>query len=149
MKDRLNSRVKQRAWFRPFAPAILEERVSEFFEIDHVDPFMTMAPKVRAGKAKLIPAAVHFDGTARIQTVSQSTNPRLYAVIEKFAELTGVPVILNTSFNRHEPIVEKPEEAISCYLRTQMDVLVLGNFYSSRGEGLLPFPRLAELQAAE
>jgi carbamoyltransferase len=149
MKDRLNSRVKQRAWFRPFAPAILEERVSEFFEIDHVDPFMTMAPKVRAGKAKLIPAAVHFDGTARIQTVSQSTNPRLYAVIEKFAELTGVPVILNTSFNRHEPIVEKPEEAISCYLRTQMDVLVLGNFYSSRGEGLLPVPRLAELQAAE
>ena len=146
MKDRLNSRVKQRAWFRPFAPAILEERVSEFFEIDHVDPFMTMAPKVRAGKAKLIPAAVHFDGTARIQTVSQSTNPRLYAVIEKFAELTGVPVILNTSFNRHEPIVEKPEEAISCYLRTQMDVLVLGNFYSARGERLTRGRGVAGLQ---
>ena len=70
MKDRLNSRVKQRAWFRPFAPAILEERMSKFFEIDQLDPFMTMAPKVRAGKAHLIPAAVHFDGTARLQTVA-------------------------------------------------------------------------------
>ena len=110
---------------------------------------MTMAPKVRAGKEDVIPAAVHFDGTARLQTVSRRTNPLLYAVIETFAELTGVPVVLNTSFNLREPIVEKPEDAISCYLRTQMDVLVLGNFYSSRDEGLLPVPRLAELQAAE
>ena len=122
----------------------------EFFEIEQVDPFMTMAPKVCADKARLIPAAVHFDGTARVQTVSRINNPRLYAVIEKFANLTGVPVILNTSFNRHEPIVERPEEAVSCYLRTQMDALVLGNFYSSRGERLLPvIRRLAELQAAE
>jgi carbamoyltransferase len=97
MKNRLNSRVKHRAWFRPFAPAILEERVAEFFEIDHVDPFMTMAPRVRPDKAKLIPAAVDFDGTARVQTVSRSTNPRLYAVIESFAALTDVPVVLNTS----------------------------------------------------
>jgi len=132
MKDRLNSRVKQRAWFRPFAPAILEERVAEFFEIDQLDPFMTMAPKVRAAKAHLIPAAVHFDGTARLQTVGRGTNPLLYAVIEKFAGLTGVPVILNTSFNLHEPIVETPADAVSCYLRTQMDVLVIGNFYSAR-----------------
>jgi carbamoyltransferase len=149
MKDRLNSRVKQRAWFRPFAPAILEERVTEFFEMEQSDPFMTMAPKVRTDKARLIPAAVHFDGTARVQTVSRSTSPRLYAVIEKFANLSGVPVLLNTSFNRHEPIVERPEEAVSCYLRTQMDALVLDNFYSSRGERGLPVPRLAELQAAE
>ena len=132
MKDRLNSRVKQRAWFRPFAPAILEERMTEFFEIEQLDPFMTMAPKVRAGKEDVIPAAVHFDGTARLQTVSRRTNPLLYAVIETFAELTGVPVVLNTSFNLREPIVEKPEDAISCYLRTQMDVLVIGDFYSAR-----------------
>ena len=97
---------------------------------------MTMAPKVRAGKAHLIPAAVHFDGTARLQTVGRSTNPLLHAVIEKFAGLTGVPVVLNTSFNLHEPIVETPADAVSCYLRTQMDVLVIGNFYSAR-EGRL------------
>ena len=93
-----------------------------------------MAPKVRAGKAHLIPAAVHFDGTARLQTVGRSTNPLLYAVIEEFAGLTGVPVVLNTSFNLHEPIVETPKDAVSCYLRAQMDVLVIGNFYSSREE---------------
>jgi carbamoyltransferase len=134
MKDRLNSRVKQRAWFRPFAPAILEERAAEFFEIDQLDPFMTMAPKVRPAKAPLIPAAVHFDGTARLQTVGRSTNPLLHAVIEEFAGLTGVPVVLNTSFNLREPIVETPADAVSCYLRTQMDVLVIGNFYSRREE---------------
>jgi len=149
MKDRLNSRVKHRAWFRPFAPAILEERMTEFFEIEQVEPFMTMAPRVRPDKAKLIPAAVHFDGTARVQTVSRSSNPRLYAVIENFAELTDVPVILNTSFNLDEPIVQRPDEAVACYLHTEMDVLVAGNFYSSRGERLLPIPRLVELQAAE
>ena len=149
MKDRLNSRVKHRAWFRPFAPAILEERMTEFFEIEQVEPFMTMAPRVRPDKAKLIPAAVHFDGTARVQTVSRSSNPRLYAVIENFAELTDVPVILNTSFNLDEPIVQRPDEAVACYLHTEMEVLVAGNFYSSRGERLLPIPRLVELQAAE
>jgi carbamoyltransferase len=92
---------------------------------------MTMAPKVRLDKAALIPAGIHVDGTARIQTVDRSTNPRFYGVIEKFAELTGIPVILNTSFNLQEPIVQSPENAISCYLRTQMDALVLGDFYVS------------------
>ena len=129
MKDRINARVKHREPFRPFAPAILQERAAEFFEIEQIDPFMTMAPKVRPDKAALIPAGLHVDGTARIQTVDRSTNPRFYGVIEKFAELTGVPVILNTSFNLQEPIVQSPENAISCYLRTQMDVLVLGDFY--------------------
>ena len=148
MKDRLNSRVKQRAWFRPFAPAVLEERMTEFFEIEQADPFMTMAPKVRAGKEHLIAAAVHFDGTARLQTVGRGTNPLFYAVIEEFAELTGVPVVLNTSFNLREPIVETPEDAISCYLRTQMDVLVIGNFYSTRSERLTPARDLAELNVA-
>jgi carbamoyltransferase len=132
IKDTLNSRVKLRAWFRPFAAAILEESVSEFFEVEQPDPFMTLAPRVRAGKAGLIPAVVHFDGTARIQTVSRKTNPSLYALIKQFADLTGVPVLLNTSFNRREPIVQRPDEAISCYLRTQMDALVIGNFYSCR-----------------
>jgi carbamoyltransferase len=141
MKDRLNSRVKQRAWFRPFAPAILEERVAEYFEIAQSDPFMTMAPKVRASKQALIPAAVHFDGTARLQTVSRSTNPLLYAVIEEFAELTNVPVVLNTSFNLREPIVETPEDAVSCYLRTKMDVLMIGNFYTCREERHRPVRR--------
>jgi carbamoyltransferase len=148
MKDRLNSRVKQRAWFRPFAPAVLEERMTEFFEIEQPDPFMTMAPKVRAGKEHLIAAAVHFDGTARLQTVGRGTNLLFYAVIEEFAELTGVPVVLNTSFNLREPIVETPEDAISCYLRTQMDVLVIGNFYSTRSERLTPARDLAELNVA-
>ncbi len=96
---------------------------------EQIDPFMTMAPKVRPDKVALIPAGIHVDGTARIQTVDRSTNPRFYGVIEKFAELTGVPVVLNTSFNLQEPIVQSPENAISCYLRTQMDVLVLDDFY--------------------
>jgi carbamoyltransferase len=129
MKDQLNAKVKRREPFRPFAPAVLVERVSEFFEIDQSDPFMTIAPRVRADKVHLIPAALHVDGTARIQTVDQATNPRFYGLIEEFAKLTKIPLILNTSFNRQEPIVARPEEAISCYLRTDMDVLVLGDFY--------------------
>ncbi len=129
MKDHINARVKHREPFRPFAPAVLEEQAAEFFEIDQRDPFMTMAPRVRLDKTRLIPAAVHVDGTARIQTVDRTSNPRFYGVIEEFAALTSIPVILNTSFNRQEPIVERPEDAISCYLRTQMDVLVLGNYY--------------------
>ena len=129
MKDYINARVKHREPFRPFAPAVLEERAAEFFEIGQSDPFMTMAPRVRVDKAHLIPAAVHVDGTARIQTINRTSNRRFYGVIETFAELTGIPVILNTSFNQQEPIVARPEEAISCYLRSNMDVLVLGDFY--------------------
>ncbi len=129
MKDRINARVKHREPFRPFAPAVLVERLTEFFEFEQPDPFMTMAPRVHPDKAPLIPAAVHVDGTARIQTVDRAANPRFYGVIEEFAKLTGIPVILNTSFNHQEPIVSRPEDAISCYLRTEMDVLVLGDFY--------------------
>jgi len=129
MKARINERVKHREPFRPFAPAVLEERVAEFFEIEQSDPFMTMAPRVKTDKAHLIPAAIHVDGTARIQTVNRASNPRFYALIKAFGELTGIPLVLNTSFNRQEPIVERPAQAISCYLRTRMDVLVLGDFY--------------------
>ena len=92
---------------------------------------MTLAPRVRADKRALIPAAVHVDGTGRIQTVERSANPRYYGLIEEFGRLTGVPVLLNTSFNRNEPIVARPEEAIDCYLRSGMDVLVLGDFYTT------------------
>ena len=92
MRVSLNARVKHREPFRPFAPAILQERAAEFFEIEQFDPFMTMAPRVRPDKATLIPAGIHVDGTARIQTVDRVSNPRFYGVIEKFAELTGVPV---------------------------------------------------------
>jgi carbamoyltransferase len=132
MKDQLNARIKQREAFRPFAPVVLAERAAEFFEIDQPDPFMTMAPKVRPHKAHLIPAAVHVDGTARIQTVDRATNARYYGLIEEFGRLTGIPIILNTSFNHREPIVASPVDAVSCYLRTDMDVLVLGNFVSVR-----------------
>jgi carbamoyltransferase len=131
MRDTLNAKVKKREPFRPFAPAVLLERANEFFEIDQPDPFMTLAPRVRAGKRNLIPAAVHVDGTGRIQTVERSANPRYYALIEEFGRLTGVPVLLNTSFNRKEPIVASPEDAIACYLKSEMDVLVLGDFYTA------------------
>jgi carbamoyltransferase len=129
MKDRLNRCIKEREPFRPFAPAVLAEHAGEYFEIGQPDPFMTMAPKVRADKLQVIPAAVHVDGTARLQTVDRIANPRYYGVIEAFARLTGVPVVLNTSFNRHEPIVASPAEAVSCYRRTGMDALAMGDFW--------------------
>jgi carbamoyltransferase len=129
MKDRLNRCIKEREPFRPFAPAVLAEHAGEYFEIGQPDPFMTMAPKVRADKLQVIPAAVHVDGTARLQTVDRIANPRYYGVIEAFERLTGVPVVLNTSFNRHEPIVASPAEAVSCYQRTGMDALAMGDFW--------------------
>ena len=129
MKDLINARIKHREAFRPFAPVVLVERVSEFFDYDHPDPFMTMAPKIRPDKLDVIPAAAHVDGTGRIQTIDRVSNPRYYGVIEEYAKITGIPVILNTSFNRQEPVVNAPAEAISCYLRTDMDRLVIGDFY--------------------
>jgi carbamoyltransferase len=136
VRDVINTRVKFREPFRPFAPSVLLERASEYFEIEQPDPFMTFAPRVRPGVADRIPAAVHVDGTARIQTVAESANPRYHALIARFADLTGIPILLNTSFNKQEPIVARPEEAISCFLRTGMDVLVLGNYYATdRPEG--------------
>ena len=131
MRDVLNAKVKKRESFRPFAPAVLVERAHEFFEIDQPDPFMTLAPRVRAEARHRIPAAVHIDGTGRIQTVERSSNPRYYGLIEAFGRLTGVPVLLNTSFNRTEPIVASPADAVDCYLRTGMDVLVMGDFYTT------------------
>lgn len=131
VRDVINKRVKFREPFRPFAPSVLAERASEWFEIEQPDPFMTMAPRVKSGRAERIPAAVHVDGTARIQTIDAQSNPRYHALISRFAAITGVPILLNTSFNKQEPIVTRPAEAVSCYLRTDMDVLVLGNYYTT------------------
>ena len=128
MKEILNRRIKHREIFRPFAPSILEEATGEFFEKTHPSPFMTFAYHVRPEKRAVIPAPTHVDGTARLQTVSRTANPLYWRLIRAFGDLTGVPVLLNTSFNDNEPIVCRPEEAIDCFRRTQMDVLVMGNF---------------------
>ena len=131
MRDELNDRVKKREPFRPFAPVVLAERAAEYFEVGQADPFMTLAPRVRADKQSVIPAAVHIDGTGRIQTIDRTANPRYYGLIEEFARLTGVPVLLNTSFNRKEPIVASPKDAIACYMLSGIDVLVLNDFYTT------------------
>ncbi len=131
VRDLINKHVKFREPFRPFAPSVLAENAREWFEIGQPDPFMAIAPRVRPGMAARIPAAVHVDGTARIQTVDRASNPRYHALIDAFGALTGVPILLNTSFNKQEPIVAQPAEAISCFLRTDMEVLVLGNYYTT------------------
>ena len=128
MKEVLNRRIKHRETFRPFAPSILEEATGEYFEKTHPSPFMTFAYNVRPEKRAVIPAPTHVDGTARLQTVSRTANPLYWKLIRAFGDLTGVPVVLNTSFNDNEPIVCRPEEALDCFQRTQMDVLVMGNF---------------------
>ncbi|MEL6423726.1 MAG: carbamoyltransferase C-terminal domain-containing protein, partial [Pseudomonadota bacterium] len=128
MKDRINARIKYREGFRPFAPAVLAEHAAEWFEINQPDPFMTIAPLIRPEVRSKIPAVVHADGTGRIQTVKRAANPRYHDLISAFADRTGVPIVLNTSFNKQEPIVTRPAEAISCFLRTEMDRLVLGDF---------------------
>jgi len=133
MKEILNSRIKHREIFRPFAPSILAEATGEWFEKSHPSPFMTLAYAVRPEKRALIPAPTHVDGTGRLQTVTREANPRYYALISAFRDLTGVPVVLNTSFNDNEPIVCRPQEAIDCFLRTKMDALVLGDFLVTRG----------------
>jgi carbamoyltransferase len=132
MKEILNRRIKHREIFRPFAPSILAEASADYFEKTHASPFMTLAYPVRAEKRGTIPAPTHVDGTGRLQTVTREANPRYHALISAFRDLTGVPVVLNTSFNDNEPIVCRPEEAIDCFLRTQMDALVLGEFLISR-----------------
>jgi carbamoyltransferase len=133
MKDILNLKIKRRESFRPFAPSILREAVPEWFEVDDDVPFMMQVYPIRQEKRPLIPAVTHVDGSGRLQTVYRQTNPRYYRLIEAFRDLTGVPVVLNTSFNENEPVVCKPEEALDCFLRTKMDVLVMGNWYLGRG----------------
>lgn len=132
MKEILNARIKHREMFRPFAPSILAEHTGDYFLNSFPSPFMTQAYSVRPEKRGEIPAPTHVDGTGRLQTVTQAANPRFWRLIREFANLTGVPVVLNTSFNDNEPIVCRPEEAIDCFLRTKMDVLVLGDFLIRR-----------------
>ncbi len=138
MKDILNRRIKHREVFRPFAPSILEESVSEYFEKSHPSPFMTLAYAVRPEKRSAIPAPTHVDGTGRLQTVSRAANPRYWSLIREFGNLTGVPVVLNTSFNDNEPIVCRPEEALGCFFRTRMDALVLGDILIEKPAGVAP-----------
>jgi len=128
MKEILNRRIKHREIFRPFAPSILAESTGAYFEKSHPSPFMSLAYSVRPEMRDKIPAPTHVDGTGRLQTVTQDANPRYWQLIKAFQNLTGVPVVLNTSFNDNEPIVCRPEEAIDCFLRTQMDALVLNDF---------------------
>jgi len=132
MKEILNRRIKHREIFRPFAPSILAEKTGEWFEKSYPSPFMTLAYSVLADKRDKIPAPTHVDGTGRLQTVTRDANPRYHALISEFERQTGVPVVLNTSFNDNEPIVCRPEEALDCFLRTQMDALALGNFLITR-----------------
>jgi len=128
MKEILNRRIKHREIFRPFAPSVLAEAAGEWFTKSHPSPFMTLAYPVRPEKREKIPAPTHVDGSGRLQTVRREANPRYWKLIRAFGDATGVPVVLNTSFNDNEPIVCRPEEALDCFLRTQMDALVLGDF---------------------
>ena len=128
MKDILNVKIKRRESFRPFAPSILREHVAEWFEQEDDVPFMMEVFQVRPEKRALVPATTHVDGSGRLQTVHRETNPRYHRLIETFRELTGVPMVLNTSFNENEPVVCRPEEALDCFLRTKMDVLVLNDW---------------------
>jgi len=141
MKDILNARIKKREPFRPFAPSILEERVSEYFEQSHPAPTMLMVYQIREEKRDVIPAVTHVDGSGRLQTVCRRTNPRYHQLISEFDQITGVPVVLNTSFNEDEPIVCTPKEALSCFDRTRMDSLFLENYIVERSAAK---PRLVE-----
>ena len=132
MKRILNEKIKRRESFRPFAPSILGEHTAEWFEQQEEVPFMTSVFKVRPEKRALIPAVTHVDGSARLQTVSETTNALFHQLITSFHAITAVPMVLNTSFNEQEPIVCQPQEALACFLRTEMDVLVLGGFFISR-----------------
>ena len=132
MKDILNARIKHREAFRPFAPSILAEATGDWFEQDYTSPFMVLVYKTRPDKRAQIPAVNHVDDTGRLQTVEERVAPRYYRLIKAFADRTGVPVVLNTSFNESEPIVNQPREAIECFLRTKMDRLILGDIVIAR-----------------
>jgi carbamoyltransferase len=129
MKDKINAEVKHREAYRPFAPSAPVEAKDEFFEIEVEAPFMLKVCDVREGKKSVIPAITHVDGSARLQTVRQDTNPRYYQLLNEFGKLSGVPVLLNTSFNiMGEPIVESPLHAIRCFFSTGIDILVIDDF---------------------
>jgi carbamoyltransferase len=132
MKQILNAKIKRRESFRPFAPSVLDRAVADWFEEDDDVPFMMQVFQIREARRAAIPAVTHVDGSGRLQTVHRNSSPRYYALIEAFERLSGVPMVLNTSFNENEPVVCKPEEALDCFLRTRMDALVLGDHFISR-----------------
>jgi carbamoyltransferase len=144
MKEILNQRIKHRETFRPFAPSILEEAAGEYFVRTNPSPFMTFAYPVRPEKRAVIPAPTHVDGTARLQTVNRQANPLYWKLLRAFGDLTGVPVVVNTSFNDNEPIVCRPAEALDCFERTKMDVLVMGNLLLEKAQRLVPHEEEAE-----
>jgi carbamoyltransferase len=132
MKAILNARIKNREPFRPFAPTIREEDLSTVFEGTHPVPFMIVVYNVKVEWRGKLPAITHEDGTGRVQTVKREENPLYYDLITEFHRQTGVPVLLNTSFNENEPIVHTPEQAIDCFERTRMDCLGIGSFWLSK-----------------
>ena len=133
MKDILNLKIKRRESFRPFAPSILREAVKDWFETDYDVPFMLQVYQIKEEKRKEIPAVAHVNGSGRLQTITEKQNPLYYNMIKEFEKITGVPIVLNTSFNENEPVVCRPQEALDCFLRTKMDVIVLGEWMISRG----------------
>jgi carbamoyltransferase len=132
MKEILNSRIKRREWFRPFAPVVLEEKQSEIFENNHPSPHMLHVYKIKKEWRDKLSAVNHNDNTGRLQTVKRNENQLYYDLVESFGKKTGVPVLLNTSFNENEPIVCNPHEAIDCFTRTKMDILVIGSFFCKK-----------------
>ena len=134
MKDKINAEVKFREAYRPFAPSAIVEAKNEFFDLEVEAPFMLKVCNVLKDKQSVIPAVTHVDGSARLQTVSKDSHPRYYELIKKLGERTGVPVVLNTSFNiQGEPIVESPQDAIRCFFSTGLDYLVMGDFLIGKG----------------
>ena len=132
MKNILNLKIKRRESFRPFAPSVLREAVGEWFETDYDVPFMLQVYQIREEKRAIIPAVTHVNGSGRLQSVTRAQNARYYALIDAFREITGVPLVLNTSFNENEPVVNTPAQALDCFLRTKMDLLVLGDVMIQR-----------------
>jgi carbamoyltransferase len=132
MKDILNHKIKRRESFRPFAPSVIREAVGEWFETDYDVPFMLQVYQIREEKRAQIPAVTHVNGSGRLQSVTEAQNARYYHLIEAFRDITGVPIVLNTSFNENEPVVNTPAEALDCFLRTKMDLLVMGDLMIQR-----------------
>jgi carbamoyltransferase len=135
MREVINTKIKFREKFRPFAPSILEDAIDAYFVGAVPDPFMIQVYPVRREKRPKIPAVTHVDGSGRLQTVTRQANPRYWQLLKAFETLTGVPVLLNTSFNENEPIVHRPAEALDCFVRTNMDVLVLGKYVAEKVKG--------------
>ena len=128
MKSIINMKIKRRESFRPFAPSVIEKYQSDWFESDFINPYMSSLAFVKSDKQKIIPSVTHIDGTARLQTVNSDNNSRYLNLINAFYILTGVPILLNTSFNENEPIVMKPEESLDCLIRTNMDAVFINNY---------------------